>query len=170
MLRRIWKLKSGLRANCSLQHKKVIEDINSELGKIENLLTRYEPLLLKIKSQEPDFIEINALAMLLHSFYNGLENIFKRIAGKIDGQMPSGERSHVELLEQMAHPSNHRKDKLLSDETYKDLKKYLGFRHFSRHAYSFDLKRDLMKDLILRIDEIIKRSITEIRTFIEKLD
>jgi len=40
--------------------------------------------------------------MFLHSFYNGLENIFKLIAKKIDEQNPTSERWHIELLDQMA--------------------------------------------------------------------
>ena len=74
-----------------MQYKKVIDDITFEMERIEKLIERYNPLLKKVKDKEPDFIELNSLAMLLHSFYNGLENIFGRIARKIDESIPSGE-------------------------------------------------------------------------------
>ena len=74
-----------------MQHKKIIEEIELEVERIEKLFKNYEPLLKKVREKEPDFIELGSLAMLLHSFYNGLENIFSRIARKIDKNMPYGE-------------------------------------------------------------------------------
>ncbi len=118
--------------------------------------------------QEPDFIGLGSLAMLLHSFYNGLENIFSRIARKIDENMPNSEEWHKELLEQMAKQTEKRAHIVLSDSTCENLKEYLGFRHFSRHAYAFDLDWNLMKDLVLEIDKIKKSVIGEIRSFIDK--
>ncbi|NVM30161.1 MAG: hypothetical protein HWN65_15060 [Candidatus Helarchaeota archaeon] len=150
-----------------MQHKKVIEDIKFEIRKIEKLLEPYLALLKKVQDQEPDFIELNALAMLLHSFYNGLENIFKQIARKIDGKIPYGEKWHIELLDQMIKRTKNRNYKVLNENTCKYLRKYLGFRHFSRHAYSFDLNWELMKDLVLRIETIKTNVLNEIRTFIE---
>ncbi len=35
---------------------------------------------------------------MLHSFYTGIENIFKRVALEIDGDIPSGYASHSDLL------------------------------------------------------------------------
>ncbi|MHA1294033.1 MAG: hypothetical protein ACTSQJ_15380 [Promethearchaeota archaeon] len=92
--------------------------------------------------------------MFLHSFYNGPENIFKLIAKKLDEKIQTGERWHIELLNQMAKSTKNRQQIVLTNKMYEDLKKYLGFRHFSRHAYSFDLNWELMKDLIYRIEEI----------------
>lgn len=71
-----------------MQRKKIIEEIETECKRIEKLFRDYKPLLKKIEIFEPDFIEIGSLAMLLHSFYNGLENIFSRIARKLDGKIP----------------------------------------------------------------------------------
>lgn len=149
-----------------MPHKKIIEEIEFEVKRIEKLFEDYEPLLKKIREQEPNFIELGSLAMLLHSFYNGLENIFSRIARKIDENMPQGEGWHKELLEQMAKQTEKRKHPVLSNSVCEDLKEYLGFRHFSRHAYAFDLNWKLMKDLVERIDEVKKRVINEIKSFI----
>jgi uncharacterized protein YutE (UPF0331/DUF86 family) len=146
----------------------VKEEIELEIKNIEKLLKSYGPLLKKVETQKPDYIELGALAMLLHSFYNGLENIFTRIARKIDQKVPTGELWHTHLLEQMTKQTKKRKDVMLSNETYKDLKKYLGFRHFSRHAYAFDLEWQLMKELVERIDDVSKRALDEIRFFMSK--
>ncbi|WP_459930611.1 ribonuclease toxin HepT-like protein [Desulfosporosinus burensis] len=48
------------------------------------------------------------LGSILHSFYNGIENIFKIIGKNIDGKFPSGNHWHSELIKQMAHATNDR--------------------------------------------------------------
>jgi hypothetical protein len=144
-----------------MPHKRVREEIELEINRIEKLLENYEPLLKRVKTQKPNFIELCSLAMLLHSFYNGLENIFVRIARKIDGKMPKGEAWHSQLLEQMTKPVGKRTQGVLSDKTAIDLEDYLGFRHFSRHAYAFDLEWQLMKDLVKRIEDVKERTLTK---------
>ncbi|MDI6735534.1 MAG: hypothetical protein QME42_04985 [bacterium] len=151
-----------------MQHKKVIENIELEIKRIERLINEYEVLLKKVKVQHPDFIELGSLAMLLHSFYNGLENIFSRIARKIDEKMPQGEGWHKELLEQMARQTKKRKQVVLSNNICKDLEEYLGFRHFSIHAYAFDLDWELMKELVEKLNDVKERVLGEIRLFITR--
>jgi len=48
-----------------------------------------------------------------------------------------------------------------------ELKMYLGFRHFSRHAYAFDLDWNLMKDLVFRADDVREKVLGEIKSFVE---
>jgi len=46
-----------------------------EISQIDKLLNESSPLINLCKLKEPDFIELSACAMILHSFYNGIENI-----------------------------------------------------------------------------------------------
>jgi len=69
----------------------------------------------------------------------------------------------------MVKQTEKREYTILSKSTCEDLKEYLGFRHFSRHAYAFDLDWEMMKDLILRIDEVKKRTVDEIISFTDRL-
>jgi hypothetical protein len=149
--------------------KKVVEDIETEIKRIERLIENYAPLLKKAKTEKPNFVQLGSLAMLLHSFYNGLENVFIRIAKEIDGKMPKGEAWHSQLLEQMTRPTGKRTQTVLSNDTYRDLEEYLGFRHFSRHAYAFDLDWQLMKDLVRRIEDVKEKTMGEIKSFILKI-
>jgi hypothetical protein len=52
--------------------------------------------------------------------------------------------------------------------TCEKLKEYLGFRHFSRHAYAFDLDWNLMKDLIQDLSDIKQKVVNEIEIFIKE--
>jgi hypothetical protein len=54
-------------------HEKVIRQIRFE---IEQLFESYAKLLEKAQQRKPDLVEVTAIASVLHSFYNGLENIF----------------------------------------------------------------------------------------------
>ena len=58
---------------------RVISQIEFELGQIEQLFEAYVDLLDRRNKKKPDLVEITALASILHSFYNGLENIFLSI-------------------------------------------------------------------------------------------
>ena len=50
-----------------------------EISQIDKLLNDSKPLLDLYKIKTPDFIEMSAGAMTLHSFYNGVENILTLI-------------------------------------------------------------------------------------------
>jgi len=59
-------------------------------------------LFKKIKNKKPNRTELLAFSANLHSFYTGIENIFKRIGQEIDNKLTSNSGWHQKLLEQMA--------------------------------------------------------------------
>jgi len=67
-----------------------------EISEIDELLEKASILSQKCKIQEPDFIELSAVGSTIHSFYNGLENIFLLIQKHIDKEISSSERWHSE--------------------------------------------------------------------------
>jgi hypothetical protein len=77
-------------------------------------------LLAKCRTTAPTEIELSALAALLHSFYTGVENIFKRVAVELDGEPVRGDSWHRELLLRMKSPTAHR-PALLSEELHDTL-------------------------------------------------
>ena len=90
------------------------------------------------KFRKQQATEREQLQRLLHSFYTGMENIFKRVAVELDGEPVRGDSWHRELLRRMKSPTAHR-PALLSEELHDSLNEYLRFRHVFRNAYSFDL-------------------------------
>ena len=151
-----------------MQIKKCCEEIKNELALIDELFLSHALLLKKVKRVEPDQIEISAVATVLHSFYNGIENIFKRIATRIDNDFPRSEYWHQELLEQMTTENKNRKP-VISNELSEKLNLYLGFRHFFRYSYSFQFKWHKMKELTLELSEVYDDFRKVIETFIEDL-
>ena len=64
------------------------------------MLATMQPLLSQCRETTPTDIELSALAAALHSFYTGVENIFKRVALELDAQPPQGESWHRDRKEQ----------------------------------------------------------------------
>ena len=142
---------------------RIREDIEFELGEIDLLFQMYRKELLDVETS-PNLVELTALAGVLHSFYNGVEKILTIISKNIDKELPSDFNWHRTLLEQMAKANKSRKA-VLTDDMKKELLKYLGFRHFFRHSYSFHLKWERMEDLIKPIRTVWERFKGEILAF-----
>lgn len=118
--------------------KEIGDKIKVEMSFIDQLLTAYSELLRTAQKSPPNLVELTAMGSVVHSFYNGLENVFTLIAKNLDEELPQSPQWHSELLYQMTQPKAHR-DAVLSKEVKDHLKGYLGIRHFHRHSYSIFL-------------------------------
>jgi len=131
------------------------------------LLATVQPLLTKCRNTAPTDIELSALAAVLHSFYTGVENIFKRVAVELDGQPPQGEAWHRDLLLRMKAAGTNR-PALLSSELHDTLLDYLRFRHVFRNAYSFDLQWEKMSALVLDANSTLARVEAALDAFLQR--
>ena len=126
-------------------------------------------LLAKCRTTDPTEIELSALAALLHSFYTGVENIFKRVTVELDGEPVRGDAWHRELLLRMKTSTANR-PVLLPEELHDPLNEYLRFRHVFRHAYSFDLDWQKMAPLVLRLEETFQKLEKALDAFLKKTE
>jgi hypothetical protein len=144
---------------------KVISQVKFETKQIDRLFERYTGLLERVQKGPPDLVDVTAVASVLHSFYNGLENIFLSIAKGIDEDVPAGAQWHRDLLTRMAEPTSHRAP-VLTTETAHRLADYLGFRHFFRHSYSFFLDWDELEKLVTPLAEVWGQVKNELELFL----
>ncbi|MGQ9631380.1 MAG: ribonuclease toxin HepT-like protein [bacterium] len=140
-----------------------------ELGRLDEVRGNVSHLRRKIGGGEPDVFDKAALGAFLHSFYNGIENIFIRIAKAIDLSVPTGRNWHRELLERMTLRAEGIRIEVISRELYKRLLDYMGFRHIFRHSYSGELDWERMKRLVVDLDRVFERLRREMEQFIEFL-
>ncbi|MGH9853286.1 MAG: hypothetical protein ACREBD_25890 [Blastocatellia bacterium] len=145
---------------------RLYKQITVELQQLNHLLDVHRPLLLKSASEAPNEIEISALAAMLHSFYTGIENIFKRIVLELGDALPAGESWHRELLDEMSGPSAARAA-VISMPMRDRLREYLRFRHVFRQAYLFQLRWDKMSLLALGCDELLRLLEAELDDFMQ---
>lgn len=146
-----------------------IREIREELPLIDDLITSHGELLAALKKRAPGQIEQSAVATVLHSFYNGIEKIFVRIAKRIDDHVPVSDLWHQELLMQMTKKTKKR-PAVISKELAEKLSPYLGFRHFFRHAYVFQFKWDKMKELVHDIGKTHAQFNSEIEQFLAAIE
>jgi len=138
------------------------------MGQIDQLLAAYADLLERAQKNTPDLVELTAIASVLHSFYNGLENIFLSIAKGLDQHIPSGAQWHRDLLVQMSQETTNRPG-VLSSKVVQRLADYLGFRHFYRHSYSFFLDWDEMENLGTSLPEVWDQTRKALQDFLDSL-
>lgn len=138
----------------------------AEREQLQRLLSGIHSLLIQCRTTPPTEIELSALAALLHSFYTGVENIFKRVSVEIDGEPVRGDSWHRELLQRMKMPTGYR-PALLPEKLHDSLNEYLRFRHVFRNAYSFDLDWQKMSQLVLRLEETFQELKNALDDFIK---
>ena len=82
--------------------KAIKEQIEFKISDIDKLFSEFDLIFQKVENNTPDLFDMTILGSILHSFYNGIENIFEIIAKNIDNDLPTGNKSHQQLLHQMA--------------------------------------------------------------------
>jgi len=137
-----------------------------EISQIDKLFCDSKPLFDLCKIREPNFIELSAAAMVLQSFYNGIENILIMIIKHYEGQLPNSNKWHMELIDK-AFESDSGRGVIFTDDIKEKLEEYMKFRHFARHAYGFLLKWEKIEILMNEIDSFWKTVKENINKFLE---
>ena len=146
--------------------EKAISQVMFEIQQIDELFASYNELLEKSKAEEPALIELTAIGSVLHSFYNGVENIFKTIGKNIDGKLPSGNHWHSQLINQMGQVT-YKREAVISEGLKEKLVEYLAFRHFYRNSYSYFLKWNELKKLTDPVITVWSECKNELKIFVE---
>jgi len=141
--------------------------IEHEISRIEKLICDIEPLIKLCKLKEPDIIEKSAAALMLHSFYNGIESILILFFKYKNENLPNDLKWHKSLFE-MAFGNNSQNIIIFGDEIKKDLEKCLLYRHFIRHTYGSELDWEQMKPMVFGLNEIWNKIKIFFNNFIEK--
>lgn len=125
-----------------------------EVGQIDKLLTDAEPLFAVCRIKEPDFIERSAMAMFLHSFYNGIENILLLIAKQHNFIPQESVKWHKSLLDwAFSQPCG---VPVFSSQIKAQLEQFMLFRHFVRHSYGHVILWQKMKPLVENVIPVWK--------------
>jgi hypothetical protein len=70
--------------------EKIISQVTFEIEQIDQLVVAYADLWERAQQGVPDRVELTAMASVLHSFYNGVKNIFLSIVKGLDQEVPAG--------------------------------------------------------------------------------
>lgn len=83
----------------------LIDEINIELESMTILVEEVESLILAVGNLSPSNVEKSALGAFASQFYNGIENIFKRIHKSFNIEIPNGDDWHILLLNRFSKDS-----------------------------------------------------------------
>ena len=144
----------------------IIQKIQFEIEQIDELIDAASPLIDLCRNREPDFIERCGIALILQSFYNGIEKIMLLIMKDKDQELPNGIKWHKELFDNAFRGTKNRTN-IFSEQLCEQLNDYLQFRHFVRHAYSFKLKWEKMKNILFDMNPLWEKVKEDINKFIE---
>lgn len=118
--------------------------IRYEISQIDELVEKSLPLVSLCRIKEPDFIELTAAGGILHSFYNGLENIFVLFGKALDFNFKDSPQWHRNLIDFIFARFD-----FLPSGLRQPLAEYMGFRHFFRHSYGYTTKWEKCAHLFL---------------------
>jgi hypothetical protein len=153
---RLWKLDNA-----------IIQKVLFEIEQIDQLIFDSTPLFELCKIREPDFVERCGIALILQSFYNGIENIMLLIIKNTDTVLPNGIKWHKDLFAKTFERTENRSE-IFREELKTPLNDYLQFRHFVRHTYGFQLKWEKMKNILFDMNMIWEKTKEDINIFIKK--
>ena len=130
------------------------EKVEAEFENIERVLSE---LPQSHKCQNLSILELAGVAALLHSFYNGLENVLKQILLSKGISLPTGQSWHRDLIDLVIS------EKIISEKVAEDVRQYLAFRHFFSHAYALDLYATQIEPLVQTANEVFRRFQVDIK-------
>ena len=145
------------------QYKELKEDVLDEERAVEDTIMRLLEVRSKFDPRTKDYTIEPAMGTYLMNFYNGIENILKRVSKEYYQTIPTGESWHKELLVLSANPPEG-KVALFNPQILERLHSYRNFRHRFVSGYGFQLKGEKMLELIDNIQVLwtdIRKAISE---------
>jgi hypothetical protein len=115
-------------------------EIKAQIQEIEGIYTRLED-----RKRKKDKTAIESMGYQLHNLYCAFEDLFKIVAETFENQVQDKSKYHLELLKRMTIPIEGVRPPLLSQGCFLLLDNLRSFRHFFRHAYSYELDERKVK-------------------------
>lgn len=117
----------------------VRERVAAEIDNIEGVLNRMPPAEALGRLSD---LELAGVAALLHSFFNGVENLLKQVLRSRGVALPTGASWHRDLVD-LARATG-----LLSAAGHGGIRPYVAFRHFFSHGYACNLDPERLAPLV----------------------
>ncbi|HOQ49733.1 MAG TPA: hypothetical protein PLV01_07890 [Candidatus Kapabacteria bacterium] len=149
--------------------QQIIDEISIELEAMAIIVSEVESLIEEVSNNEPSNIQKTALGGFASHFYNGVENIFKRIHKYCNIELPQGDNWHIDLLKRFSKSSEFDLPIKLSDELIEKLNNYRRFRHYFFHGYGFNLNWEILSDGVKDIREVFSQFSQEVQDKLQKI-
>ena len=121
--------------------------LRASLSDLERVIARAETLSRRAQTTGDDGFW-DGVALNLHGFYAGIEQIFEDIARTLEGSLPPGAAWPQALLLQMSSEVPGVRPAVVSSATRHCLDDYRSFRHIVRNVYTFNLRPARLNELV----------------------
>lgn len=108
--------------------------------------------------------------MLVAQFYNGVENILKRICKYHGVPLPEGPNSHAELFKRFYEPTTPPLPLLFPKAIEEDFVILRRFRHFVYHSYAFDLDWERLRAGIETLEPAFHAFSDQVHAYLNRLE
>jgi hypothetical protein len=116
------------------------QEIDIEFEAIQMTIDQLASLSKDVAQREPTVRELAAAGLFLANFYNGIENVLKRISRFHHIVLPARNDWHLELAKAFCDPLGEGLPLLLDAQLADELAPYRQFRHVVHHGYGFRLR------------------------------
>jgi hypothetical protein len=137
------------------------------LNNIRNTIDKLLLMINQIGDLEPNPWQKNAAALFCVQFYNGIENIFKRIIRSYSIQMPKSERSHSEIFEWFSTDKENNLPILITNDIRDYILAFMRIRHLVIHNYSTQYEWKRLKIAIIAMPDIFSRFSSNVNDFLD---
>jgi hypothetical protein len=131
----------------------LIFDIEQE---VEMLMLAYDRQKINLASSDKidKFCAASVLASIISKIYTKSEDVFYKVAQKIDSDVPSGDGWHSMLLRQMKADLTDR-PAFISHDSFVAFDHLRRFRHFERNSYASVIDAEMIPEKVRITDEAI---------------
>ncbi len=147
----------------------IIDEIKIEIENLSSVVIELMMLLKESEVRELSVRDKTAAGSFLSQFYNGVENILKRICRLRKIELPKDELWHLKLFKMYCKPAQKSLPLLFDESLENDFSSYRRFRHIVHHGYGFQLKWEIMKEGIEKVEGVFQSFRKNIETFINNL-
>lgn len=142
-------------------------------AEIDYQVSEIQKIIAKIEARKEGFHDdsrfLESLGYQFHNFYCAFEDLFKIVAKFFENNIEDKTRYHVELLKRMTLDIEGVRPPLISKDLAAALDEFRAFRHFFRHAYSYEIDSKKIDLLFEKFELIVKKYKEDIRNFIDLL-
>ena len=145
------------------------EEIAVELEALETTVNELLALQQDVAHREPTVRENAAAAAFLAQFYNGIENILKRICRYHNVPLPTGETWHTELFLCFCSPEYADMPLLFDGPLAAALAPYRRFRHVAFHSYGFQLDWSRMAEGVANVQTVLEQLTQSLSDYLKSI-
>ncbi len=139
--------------NSAQFHDEIAVQIEAMMATIDELTQLYQD----VEGREPTVREKTAASAFLAQFYNGVENVLKRVSYQCNVPLPVGDTWHVDLFQQFTSPTFADLPSLMDPGLAADLAPYRRFRHVVFHGYGVHLDWERMIHGVANATDVFAR-------------